>query len=185
MRTGPPVCATVSSICQGRGSGQPRHLRRCLAGAAAFIVKEAKAALKACSITRWLVCRAFAPSRLGCAAIVLSVILSCVDFPLSVSVSVFAPYSSLSPRGHPSFKRKVFRTVCSFITLLLHSHSLGLSEEDRTWFSLLNKSIFITLSSAWCHQCKQSHTTSQRAPCCQHLPIKLNYSVLKIIFIHW
>lgn len=92
------------------------------------------------------------------------------------------PHSA--PRDTPLLKEKVFRTVCSFITSLLHSRSLGLSEEDRTWFSLLNKSIFISLSSAWCRQCKQSHATSQGAPCHQHLPIKLNYSVLKMIFIH-
>lgn len=104
---------------------------------------------------------------------------------LSLSLSRRLPLIPHSaPRDTPLLKEKVFRTVCSFITSLLHSRSLGLSEEDRTWFSLLNKSIFISLSSAWCRQCKQSHATSQGAPCHQHLPIKLNYSVLKMIFIH-
>lgn len=179
-----PVCAAVSSICQGRVSGQPRHLR-CLAGVAAFILKEAETALKACSITRWLVCRRTLRSItawLRCHSSLTNPLLCGLP---SFSVSVFAPYSLLGPQGHPlPLKRKIFRTVCSFITSLLHSHLLGLSEEDRIWFSLLNKSIFITLSSVWCHRCKQSHTENQRALFHQHLPIKLNYRVLKMIFIH-
>lgn len=67
------------------------------------------------------------------------------------------------PQGTSLFKRKIFWTVCSFITSLLHSRSLVLSEEDSTWFSLLNKSIFITPSSVCHHQCKQSESKTKRS----------------------
>lgn len=138
---------------------------------ASFLLKEAETAVKSCcrtrrrrsfrSITAWLRRHRFLSNPLPRG-------LS------SFSVSVFAPYSSVCPQGPPPpFKRKIFATVCSFITSLLHSRSLGLSEEDCAWFSLLNKSIFITLPSVWRHRCKHSHTTSQRPLCHQHLPMKL------------
>lgn len=67
------------------------------------------------------------------------------------------------PPGTTPFKRKIFQTVCSFITSLLHSGSLVLSEEDNTWFSLLDKSIFIMLSSVCHHRCKQSCSKTERS----------------------
>lgn len=121
--------------------------------APSFLLKEVETALKACSITQWLL-----SIHHGYA---LSIILCRVDSPLSLPQSLhLIPHSA--PRETP-FKRKIFRTVCSFITSLLHSRSLGLSKEDSTWFSLLNKSIFITLSSVCHHWCKHSYSKTKRS----------------------
>lgn len=152
---------------------------------ASFILKEAETALKCCSRRRRR--RSF-PSITALLRRHRSLSNPLPRGLSSFSVSVFAPYPSLCPQGPPPppppFKRKIFATVCSFITSLLHSRSLGLSEEDRAWFSLLNKSIFITLPSVWRHRRKHSHTTSQRPLCHQHLPIQLElYIVEKCVFV--
>lgn len=93
---------------------------------------------------------------------------------LSLCLKLGTLFLSL-PQGTSLFKRKIFGTVCSFITSLLHSRSLVLSEEDSTWFPLLNKSIFITPS--WCAIIGANSQRARQRGLCHH------YRLIKTVTI--